>query len=316
MHPAYSIIFFTTASGAGYGLLALFGVLSAADVIPSDPRLGVAGFVLGLGLVTFGLLASTFHLGHPERAWRALSQWRSSWLSREGILAIATYVPVLLFAFGWLVLARTDGIWAVFGLLGALGAAATVYCTAMIYRSLAAIPQWHLTLVPYCYVILALASGAVWLNALLSIFSVPVLSVSAFAAAAAFVAWRAKRSYWVSIDNAPKLSSSGSATGLEQFGDVSLLEPPHTETNYLQQEMGYRIARKHAERLRLIAGVGGFLLPILLIAVQMLASQFWLGSLAALLAALVFSAGVVVERWLFFAEAQHKVMLYYGAKAI
>lgn len=316
MHPAYSIIFFTTASGAGYGILALLGVLAAAGVILPDRWLGVTGFLLGLGLVTFGLLSSTFHLGHPERAWRALSQWRSSWLSREGVLAIATYVPVVLFAFGWVVLSRTDGIWALFGLLGAVGAVATVYCTAMIYRSLAAIPQWHQPLVPLVYLVLGLASGAVWLNALLGLFATPVPSVAVFAAAAAFVAWRVKRSYWQRIDAAPKDSTAESATGLGRFGAVSLLEPPHTEANYLQQEMGYRIARKHAERLRLIAGWGGFLLPVPLIAMQMLALGSWPGTLAALLAALLFSVGTVVERWLFFAEAQHKVMLYYGAKAV
>ena len=31
--------------------------------------------------------------------------------------------------------------------------------------------------------------------------------------------------------------------------------------------------------------------------------------------ALAASAGVLVERWLFFAEARHTVMLYYGAEA-
>ena len=316
MHPAYSIIFFTTASGAGYGLLALLGVLAAAGLVRPDLGLGLAAFVLGLGLVTGGLLSSTFHLGHPERAWRAFSQWRSSWLSREGVLAVATYVPVLLFAFGWLVLARTDGLWALFGLLGAAGAVATVYCTAMIYRSLAAIPQWHQPLVPLGYLLLALASGAVWLNLLLTLFAVPVSSATLFAAAACIVAWRVKRIYWQRIDAAPKQSTTESATGLGDLGPVRLLDMPHTEANYLQQEMGFKVARKHALRLRSIAGWGGFVLPALLIASQMLLAQSWAGMLAALLAALLVSLGSVVERWLFFAEAQHKVSLFYGAKAV
>ncbi|MBT4940732.1 MAG: dimethyl sulfoxide reductase anchor subunit, partial [Rhodospirillaceae bacterium] len=101
MHPAYSVIFFTAASGAGYGLLGLMGVLNAGGYLPSDKWFGLTGFFLALGLITFGLLASTFHLGHPERAWRALTQWRSSWLSREGVLAVLTYVPAGLFAIGW-----------------------------------------------------------------------------------------------------------------------------------------------------------------------------------------------------------------------
>src|SRR3546814_4853981 len=83
MHPAASVIFFTTASGAGYGLLFLLGIAGAFGLAPPDLALGLVGFTLSLGLITAGLLASTFHLGRPERAWRALSQWRSSWLPRE-----------------------------------------------------------------------------------------------------------------------------------------------------------------------------------------------------------------------------------------
>ena len=88
MHPAASVILFTVTSGMGYGLLALLAVLGSLGVLPPDPGLGLAGFGTALALITAGLLASIFHLGHPERAWRALSQWRTSWLSREGVLAI------------------------------------------------------------------------------------------------------------------------------------------------------------------------------------------------------------------------------------
>src|SRR5215467_6298631 len=101
MHPAYSVIFFTTASGAGYVLLALLGLFGALGLLPADPVLGVVGFGLGFVMVGAGLISSTFHLGHPERAWRAFSQWRSSWLSREGVLAVATFVPAAIFALGW-----------------------------------------------------------------------------------------------------------------------------------------------------------------------------------------------------------------------
>jgi ferredoxin len=93
MHPAYSVIFFTTASGAGYGLWFWLGLRIAAEGLPDPAWPGVATLVLGGVLVSLGLLSSTFHLGHPERAWRAFSQWRSSWLSREGVAAVATYLP-------------------------------------------------------------------------------------------------------------------------------------------------------------------------------------------------------------------------------
>ena len=103
MHPAYSVILFTTASGAGYGLLVWLGVLSAFGVLPADRWLGFTGLAISLALITVGLLASTFHLGHPERAWRAFSQWRTSWLSREGICSFVTYVPSGLLLLAWIV---------------------------------------------------------------------------------------------------------------------------------------------------------------------------------------------------------------------
>ena len=94
MHPAYSVILFTTASGAGYGLLALLAVFGAAGVLPANTWLGFVGIGLGLALVVAGLLSSTFHLGRPERAARAFTQWRSSWLAREGVAAIAAFAPI------------------------------------------------------------------------------------------------------------------------------------------------------------------------------------------------------------------------------
>ena len=110
MHPAYSVILFTTASGAGYGLLFWLAVLSVFDDLPADLTLGLAGLGLAFALITVGLLSSTAHLGRPERAWRAFSQWRTSWLSREGVAAVATFVPFALFALGWLVLGANRGM--------------------------------------------------------------------------------------------------------------------------------------------------------------------------------------------------------------
>ena len=101
MHPALSVIVFTTTSGAGYGLLAWLGLAHASGLLPVDGPLGWVALALSFVLITAGLLTSTFHLGHPERAWRALSQWRSSWLSREGVLAVVTYAPMVALAAAW-----------------------------------------------------------------------------------------------------------------------------------------------------------------------------------------------------------------------
>ena len=165
MHPAYSVIFFTTASGAGYGLLAWLGLGAALGLVAADRWLGVIGLGLALVLVTAGLLSSTFHLGHPERAWRAFSQWRSSWLSREGVMAVATYVPAGLFAIGWVFFGTVDGWFAALGLLAAICALATVGTTAMIYASLKPIAQWHSGYTLPAYLLFAVMTGATLLEA-------------------------------------------------------------------------------------------------------------------------------------------------------
>src|SRR5215471_19363730 len=161
MHPALSVIVFTTVSGAGYGLLAWLGVWAMAGWLPADRGLAAASLGLSLGAITIGLLSSTLHLGHPERAWRAFSQWRTSWLSREGVASVATYAPALLLALGWIVLGRHDGLYA-----------------------------WANTWVVPGYGVLALMTGALWLAALLALWDAPRLVVAAIAAASiAAAAW-------------------------------------------------------------------------------------------------------------------------------
>src|SRR6202008_1253417 len=134
----------------------------------------------------------------------------------------------------------------------------------------------------------------------------PLLTLLTIAAA-----WRLKEAYWRFIDTSSAPSTVASATGLGRHGRVRMLEPPHTQDNYLLQEMGYRIARKHRVRLRAIARLAGFALPLLLTLAALIAA----GGMATIApAAAVASAGLglVIERWLFFAEAKHTVTLYYG----
>jgi DMSO reductase anchor subunit len=312
MHPAFSVIFFTTASGAGYGLIGLLGVMAALGRLPADRWFGLAGLGLGLAAVTFGLLASTFHLGHPERAWRALSQWRSSWLSREGALALFTYVPAGLFSFGWVLLADNSGVWAAFGLAAAAMAALTVACTGMIYASLKPIQRWSNGWTVPNYLLLGVMSGALWLDAIAAAFGLDLSLPATITLAAIATAALAKLGYWRFIDRSQSASSPESATGLGAFGKVRLLEAPHTNENYLLKEMGYRIARKHAAKLRRIAALLAFAAPLVLtLAVFILPALP--AALAAAAAAVSGTAGILIERWLFFAEARHAVTLYYGA---
>ncbi len=310
MHPAFSVIFFTTASGAGYGLLALSGVLAPLHLIPADRGFAVTTLALAVGLITAGLLSSTAHLGHPERAWRAFSQWRSSWLSREGVLTVATYIPAAVFGIGWVFFGRLDGSIAVAGFAAAALAAVTVYCTAMIYASLKPIHAWHNSWVAPVYVVLALMTGTLWLNALTHIWGAGRPWLGVLAAATTLAGLLVKEGYWRFIDTTSGPSTPESATGLK--GQVAFLEGPHTEENYLLREMGYAIARKHSVKLRQVARILGFVLPLALTLLA-LALGGTIAVPATMLAAAAGLLGVLVERWLFFAEARHTVTLYYGA---
>lgn len=299
MNPAFSVIFLTTASGAGYGMLVWLGVLGVFGALPQGRWFGVAAALLALSLSAAGLLASTFHLGHPERAWRAVSQWRSSWLSREGILGLFTNLPGVVFAAAWWFGAPTM----VIGLIAGLCGLATVASQAMIYATLKPIRQWHNGYVLPNFLLLSLYSGAVWLAAVGAGPAAAVVAI-VFAVIAAAAKW----SYWRSIDVALPIATIESATGLGAIGKVRPLEAPHTEENYLLREMGYMIARKHAAKLRLIALVIGFVVPVLFLVIGFVAA----GIVCAAIAALAALAGIYIERWLFFAEATHTVTLYYG----
>ncbi len=315
MHPAFSVIFFTTSSGAGYGLVALVAIASALGFVPASGWFAVATLGPATVLVVTGLLASTFHLGHPERAWRAFSQFRSSWLSREGVAAIVTFVPLAVFGIAWAFFGRSDGIYALVGLLAALCAAITVFATAMIYRSLKPIHQWHNRWTVPNYLALSLATGGLLLHAIAQAWGrpQPVVGIAAlvFVIAAAYL----KHCYWSFIDRTKSASTPESATGLGAIGKVRFLDSPHTEENYLQKEMGFSIARKHAVKLRAIARHSGFHLPFLLTAAALLLAGP-AAAFAAAMAAIFGIAGTLVERWLFFAEAKHAVTLYYGSSEV
>ncbi|MBL8571824.1 MAG: dimethyl sulfoxide reductase anchor subunit [Phreatobacter sp.] len=315
MHPAFSVILFTTASGAGYGLIALTAIWYALGRVPVTPAFGLCALGLGASLVTLGLLASTFHLGHPGRAWRALGQVRSSWLSREGVAAVATYLPLAAFGLGWVFALLSPGAVVAAALLAAVLCAVTVYCTAMIYRSLKPIHQWCNAHVVPVYLALALMTGALALDALLQIWGRPDRLLTALAVLATVLAVILKERYWRFIDATSGASTAGSATGLAGLGTVRLLDPPHTGSNYLMREMGFQVARKHAAKLRRIALALAFALPLALtLLAALLASP--LAVIAAVLAVVSALVGVLVERWLFFAEAKHSVTLYYGAASV
>jgi len=312
MNPAFSVVLLTTAAGAGYGMLFWLGVLNAVRVLPASAWFGVPAALVAVALAAVGLLASTFHLGHPERAWRAISQWRTSWLSREGVMAIVTFLPALGFPLAWALAGAGAGVTVTLGVLAAACGLATVASQAMIYATLKPIRQWYHHAVLPNYLLLSLFSGAACLAGFAVFFSPGAARIAAgIAVVAAVAAVAGKLGYWRSIDRAPATSTIESATGLGFLGTVRSLEVPHTEENYLLREMGFVIGRRHAARLRKIALALGFAAPALLLLVGALGGGA-LALVALPLAAVGAVGGIYLERWLFFAEATHTVTLYYG----
>jgi sulfite dehydrogenase (quinone) subunit SoeC len=310
MHPAYSVIFFTTVSGAGYGLWIWLGLRTLLEGLPDRAAPSVTALVLGGVLVTLGLLSSTFHLGHPERAWRAFSQWRSSWLSREGVAALATYLPAGALFLAFLLPGALPGA-GLFAALLVLGALVTLWCTGMIYASLRTVPEWNHGLVPAIYLVLAAATGALLLATIDAAFGQPSQTLLLVAAASLLAGALMKWTYWQRIDGAPAPYTLEQAIGIPGASGIRPLDPPHTQPNFVMREMGYAIGRRHAGRLRRWTMWLLFALPLVALVIAALVPV--LSLIALPLALLSAGAGVLVERWLFFAEARHVSMLYYGA---
>jgi len=314
MHPALSIVFFTTSAGAGFALLTLLGLGAPLGLLPDSESFGFTALAVGALFAVGGLATSALHLGRPERAWRAFSQWRSSWLSREGILAVLTLLSAAVFGSGWILFGTPEGLVGLSGILAAGLAGATIYCTGMIYASLKPIHQWHNGWVVPNYLALALMSGCLVLDFLIRLWSVRHGGVALLTLVAVLAAWWTKERYWRLIDTTSGRSTVASATSLGSRGRVRMLEAPHTEENYLLKEMGFSIARKHRRRLRRIARLAGFVVP----AVGSLLGLVLGGVVGEVVAGLALASaalGLLAERWLFFAEAKHTVILYYGADA-
>jgi len=323
MNPAFSVIFFTVLSGAGYGLTLWWAAIFAWSLLapaPYPPPLWwigptVEALAISLVLITVGLSSSVLHLGKPRRAWRAFSQWRTSWLSREGVFSLLVYAGVALLGVAAVVddADKTIGSnMAVISIALIMACSiATVVCTAMIYASLKPVPAWRHPLVLPVYLVFALHTGGWTAVALFDVADEPasarLIAIGICCLATGMLA-AMKLAYWRAIDRIEPPTRE-SATALEGIGKVTVFERPHTEANYLTREMGFVLARKHSRKLRVIALLLFAGVPLLALA---LAWMLPVASVVALwIAAISALFGAFVERWLFFAEAKHMVMLYY-----
>ena len=310
MRPPWSMIIFTTLAGAGQGLLLSLVVLDVAVhlgllVAPAGPFF-LAGAAAVLLLAAAGLVAATFHLGHPLRAWRAMSQWRTSWLSREVIVLPAFMAVVFIWALARYVHAASSAVLGL-GLLAAALAVVLFICTGMIYAAVTVIREWATPLTPLNFGLLGLASGLTLCSVLTVVLHVVwlpgVATAAALATAVAAVARAA--STWRNAKLAPKTTMQ-TAIGVRHPRIVQ-----HSQGamggSFNTREYFHGASDGTLVRLRWGVAVGAFLLPALLLG---LGGAGIPAAALALLAAVQY-VGLLGERWLFFAEGRHPQNLYY-----
>ena len=320
MNPAFSIVVFTTLAGAAQGLVVALAVATLAGAAPGRGYMlaALAAALLALGVA---LGASFLHLGHKLRAWRAVLMWRTSWMSREGIVLPAFMAVVGAWA---LAVAReasppahaVNAANAAYAAHAALAVVALLLAlllwlsTAMIYACLRFVQEWAHPLTVVNLTLIGLSSGLGWAGAL-----AVAAGESAFAAAVAPWALAATLTAWAGRVASLKRNASlrprstlQSATGLkaERVVQISM---GMTASSFNTREFFHRASQAAFARIRLGFLVFGFALPALLLGWALFA-----GSAAAWwLAVLLQGAGLVAERWFFFAQARHPQNLYYQA---
>jgi sulfite dehydrogenase (quinone) subunit SoeC len=303
MNPAWSVIIFTTIVGAAQGLVVTVAIALLAARSAALPFASIA-LVVAEGMLVAGLGASFAHLGRPERAWRAAMMWRTSWLSRE-VIVLPVFMGVV--ALWWLGLREGFGAAALPWL--ALAVAALLwYCTAMIYVCVRFIQEWAQPLTPVNFVLTGLSSGQLLAGALaVGLGAQGVLAITTPIALAVTLLAFAARALAIGRNAAltPR-STLQSATGIRASRLVQT-SMGMSAGSFNTREFFHGASRRVLRHVKLAGLVLGFLVPALL-----LVWGWRSGARAAFVAAFAVQvAGLLADRWFFFAQARHPQNLYY-----
>ena len=308
MHPSKSIIFFTVISGTGYGIFIglLFNILFIEISYSLNYKLFIS--LVSFLMIVLGLLSSTLHLGHPERAWRAFSQWKSSWLSREGLVSVITFFPMVLFYYFWI--NNINGyvflliILCIFSLL-------TIFCTGQMYATLKTIPSWNNSLVTPIYIFNGITVGSLFVYSINFYFNYNIFLYEKFIIITIILNLLLKISYWILIRQKTDTNIQ-TAVGIKSK-NISFFEGPHTGKNYLTTEMINKSNNKNNNLLRLTFCILTFIIPLYMINQYstLIADQFIL-KLSMIFVFILALVGMIIERYLFFIQSKHVVGLYYG----
>lgn len=316
MNPAFSVIFLTTLIGAGQGLfLALLaGALGARfgawAALPDAFVARAAG--LALALLVAGLAASFLHLGRPLRAWRSAAKWRTSWLSREVIVLPALMGLVALYGAAHLeagAALRPHAAW--IGALGALTCVALYVCTGMIYACLRFLQEWATPLTVLNFTVLGAASGFSIAAALAGLDALEATGGIALAALAlTFLGLLGRAASLVRNARLRRTSTLATAIGIKH-PRIEQRDAGFLGGSFNTREFFHGRTTGFVRAVKWIFLGTAFGLPLLLLGAG-LASGAAAGFV---LAAIIQGAGMVAERWYFFAEANHPQNLYYQALA-
>jgi len=307
VNPAFSIIFFTTLAGAGQGLVVALAVAALAGV-PLGSGFLAGALLTAVVILLAALVASFFHLGHPLRAWRAALMWRTSWMSRE-VIVLPAFIALVA---AWAAVVASDGqdgaLARALPVLAILGAAALWYCTAMIYACLRFIQEWAHPLTIVNYTLIGLASGLVLAGALATAAGQAgfASALAGWAIGATLLAWFTRV---LSLRRNARLKPKSTLQSATGIADARLRQTSMgmTAGSFNTREFFHHASLLAVRRVKAGFQVFGFALPALLLVVAVAS-----GSGAAwLLAVPVQLAGLLAERWFFFAQARHPQNLYY-----
>ena len=300
-------------SGTGYGIIICLSYFALFSELNLETNFKLSLIIISFIFITLGLLSSTLHLGHPERALRSFSQWRSSWLSREGLAAVLTFIPLMLFYFLWYL---DISSFEYFLYIASILSVITIFCTGQMYATLKTIPAWNNILVTPIYLINAISMGALSIFCLTRLYEIDVVHLHNLTLISLILCLCLKLFYWFHIRNKIK-STANTATGLGKDNDVSFFEGPRTGKNFLTTEMINKIKNEKANFLRLCFIILTCILPFYMIVQEAsLVVDIFIFKLSFFITFIFAIIGMLIERYLFFIQAKHVVGLYYGENKI
>ena len=305
MRPPWSMVLFTVIAGAGQGVFVLLAwgqLTGGSNSLSQNSVLFSALSLLSVGLLFVGLISAFFHLGRPSRAWRSASQWRTSWLSREIIVMPAMLGIATLHGLQAVVpaLQPYDTVLAIVGCLVAL---LMWLCTGMIYGCLKFLQEWATPLTPLSFAIFGLTSGSLIQLATERLLGIHASGIASFAIGLLVIAGILKAAVFARNARLRPKSTLSSATGIP--GRIRQISMGTMGGSFNTREFFHGASSHLLKKMRSLVLIGAFIGPLVIL------TLVGFSNVGVVAATLIHAAGMIAERWLFFAQANHPQNLYY-----